>query len=138
MITVPEPVTALFVTVKVEVAPPAMLGDVKLTLPSLPLQITAPLAAPDPVATGRTNPAPAAETVTFPVVTVTPVPAVTVPLALTFPEEAAIFPVVAVIPVPAVTVVVAARVVVVERDPGVVIAAGSDTVATDPTVVTVT
>jgi hypothetical protein len=69
--------------------------------------------------------------VIFPKVAVIEVP------ALTWPAVASILPVVAVTPVPPVTVVVAARVVVVVRDPGAVMAAGrvKVTVAPDAAVV---
>jgi hypothetical protein len=67
---------------------------VKVTDPTLPLQVTVPLAAPEPVTGVVTIPAPLAESVRFPVVDVIPVPAVTVVVAET--------------EVPAPTVVVAA------------------------------
>lgn len=54
-----------------------------------------------------------------------------------FPLVAVIAPVVAVIPVPAVTVVPAANVVVVVKEPGAVIAEGSETVAVPEAVETV-
>jgi hypothetical protein len=85
-----------------------------------------------------------AATVALPVVTERPVPAVTVVPAVTDPRVDVIFPVatvalpvVTVRPVPAVNVVPAARVVVVVKLPGAVIAAGRDAVATLPAVETV-
>ena len=73
-----------------------------------------------------------ADTARLPVVTVSPVPAVTVVAADTdprvevmLPVDATILPVVAVKPVPAVIVVVDATVVVAVMDPGAVIAAGN-------------
>jgi hypothetical protein len=107
-----------------------------VTEPTRPLHVTVPDAAPEAVTTGRTKPSVAVETtklpavaVMLPVVAVRPVPPVTVPLAETLPDEAAILPVVAVIPVPAVIVVVAAREVVVVKEPGAVIADGKETTA---------
>ena len=90
--------------------------------------------------------------VRLPVVAVTPVPPVTVVPAATdpavaeifprvatiFPAEAVTPPVVAITPVAAVTVVPEAKLVVVVKEPGVVIAEGNDTVATPAEVVTVT
>ena len=90
-----------------------MLGLVKLTLPTRPLQVTEPLAAPEPVTTGSTRPSPDVDTVMFPAaavmepgavkmggivrVTVAPEPAVVisfaVPAILTFPAEGVAVPV---------------------------------------------
>lgn len=101
--------------------------------------------------------APAVETM-LPVVDVIPVPAVTVVPAETDPNVAAMFPalavmlpkvatifpalavtppVVAITPVPAVTVVPAAKLVVVVKEPGATMTAGSETVAVPTTVFTV-
>lgn len=131
---------------------------VKVTDPALPLQFTVPEAAPEPVVTGTEIPLPApaatkfpALAVTLPVVAVTPVPPVTVVnadtepadedmfprVATILPAEAVTPPVVAIKPVPAVTVVPPARVVVVLKEPGATIAAGKETVAMPPEVLTV-
>lgn len=90
-----------------------------------------PVEAPAPVATMILLPAVASErlpfvAVRFPVVAVTPVPPVTVPLAETFPAEAAMLPVVAVMPVPPVKVVVEAM------EPGAMKVAGIVNVTVDP------
>lgn len=86
------------------------------------------------------------ETILFPAVPKTRLPlvavispnvAVNVVPAVTDPAVAAMLPVVAVIPVPAVIVVVAARDVVVVKEPGAVIADGNDQVRVLPEPVTV-
>jgi hypothetical protein len=59
-------------------------------------------------------------------------------VAVTSPAVAVTPPVVAITPVPDVTVVPAAKLVVVVKEPGVVIAEGRDTVATPATVLTLT
>lgn len=114
---VPEPVIDVFEITKTCVAPDAMLMLLNVAENTRPLAVMGP--APGvPIVGVVTNPDPTADIVTFPVVAIKPVPPVTVPEALTLPEDAAIFPVVAVIPVPPVNVVVEAI------EPGATKAAG--------------
>lgn len=142
---VEAPVMDVLPMVKVISAFCATETPVKVIDPVRPLHVTVPEAAPDPTVTGRDTPLPVpaatrlpAEAVTLPVVATTPVPPVTVVEAETAPAEATILPEVAVMPVPAVMVVVAAKLVVVVNEPGVMIADGKETVATPAVVDTVT
>jgi hypothetical protein len=65
---VPEPVMLVFDVVKANVAPPAILGEVKLTDTTRPLAATVPDAAPDAVVGTVTNPVPAPIRVKLPVI----------------------------------------------------------------------
>ena len=89
---------ALLVTVRVAVAPAAMEGEVKVTIPTLPLHVTAPDAAPDATVGTVTIPLAAVDVtkfpfvaVIFPRVAVRVVDAVREPVIAVFPVALPIF-----------------------------------------------
>ena len=86
MIWVVEPVIEVLVIVNASVAPAAIEIPVKVQAPDLPLHVTEPDAAPDPVAGDKTIPLPAALDTKFPFVAVMfPKVAVTVVVAVNDP-----------------------------------------------------
>lgn len=101
-----------FVRVSVRSAAAAMLTEVKVALPDLPLTTTGLAATPDALAEVKRIPVPEVDPTKLPFVAVmAPRVAVMEVPAFTAPAVAEMFPVVAVIPVPP------TRVVVVVRDP---------------------